>query len=267
VTNDTYYDLLGVRPSATPVEIKAAHRQQIARVHPDLGGAPALFRMVQTAFDTLSDDQRRVDYDQSISDKGMWTAGSTPSHCQKREGRQQAAPDVLEARAKLLGESAARLLQLAASDRDRLEAFRVQLEWHQACLAVHVARERWWRIRGPVEMVGRYDAVIVQLRQTMIPSTKLLITATFQLIGAKAAASKVLPTPNTGSVFCHACKSTTSITPGTTAFRCSGCARLSRLTKCGGCGSFAHTANKERRSSDTFTCRTCRVSDRMPVRS
>lgn len=45
--------LLGVKPGATPDEIRAAHRRIIARVHPDAGGSEELARKINAARDLL----------------------------------------------------------------------------------------------------------------------------------------------------------------------------------------------------------------------
>jgi hypothetical protein len=45
--------LLEVPISATPEEIRAAHRRLVARVHPDVGGSADLTRRVNDARDTL----------------------------------------------------------------------------------------------------------------------------------------------------------------------------------------------------------------------
>ena len=61
-----HYAALGVRPSATLADIKKAYRQLASLHHPDkntLPGAPARFRAVQLAYEALSEDAKRVDYD------------------------------------------------------------------------------------------------------------------------------------------------------------------------------------------------------------
>jgi hypothetical protein len=58
-----YYELLGVRRNASPAEIKAAYRALAKAAHPDAGGTAAMFHQLRTAYDTLSDPDRREDYD------------------------------------------------------------------------------------------------------------------------------------------------------------------------------------------------------------
>jgi len=60
----TYYDVLGVSPTSDQQAIKAAYRRLALKSHPDRGGDPALFNLVQQAYDCLSDPHRRREYDQ-----------------------------------------------------------------------------------------------------------------------------------------------------------------------------------------------------------
>jgi DnaJ-class molecular chaperone len=58
-----YYSTLGVAKTATPEEIKKAYRKLASQNHPDKGGDTAKFQEIQTAYDTLSDPQKRQQYD------------------------------------------------------------------------------------------------------------------------------------------------------------------------------------------------------------
>ena len=57
-----YYELLGVSKSASPDEIKKAYRKLASLHHPDKGGDTAKFQEIQTAYDTLSDPDKRQQY-------------------------------------------------------------------------------------------------------------------------------------------------------------------------------------------------------------
>ena len=65
------YRLLGVARQATQAEITRAWRRKARAEHPDArardAGAPARFRALAEAYETLSDPERRTAYDQSAS--------------------------------------------------------------------------------------------------------------------------------------------------------------------------------------------------------
>jgi curved DNA-binding protein len=60
----TFYDILGVGQNASQDEIKKAYRKLANQHHPDKGGDQAIFKDVSVAYDTLSDPQKRQQYDQ-----------------------------------------------------------------------------------------------------------------------------------------------------------------------------------------------------------
>lgn len=62
----TLYEILGLQPTATEYDIKAAHRKKVMELHPDRpGGNAEAFHKVQEAFEVLSDPTRRARYDQT----------------------------------------------------------------------------------------------------------------------------------------------------------------------------------------------------------
>ena len=74
------YQILGVNRDASADEIKRAYRKLASQHHPDKGGDTALFQEIQTAYDTLSDPQRRQQYDnpQHSQFQGFGPAGFGP---------------------------------------------------------------------------------------------------------------------------------------------------------------------------------------------
>ncbi|MEY4140560.1 MAG: hypothetical protein RLZZ371_2742 [Pseudomonadota bacterium] len=75
-----HYSALGLSPSATLADIKKAFRQQAALHHPDrstAADAAARFRLVQTAYEVLSDPDKRKAYDDNRQ-RNLLTARSTP---------------------------------------------------------------------------------------------------------------------------------------------------------------------------------------------
>lgn len=65
MADSNYYELLGLDPSATENEIRAAYIRFSKVVHPDRGGNEALFRQVNSAYETLSDPVLREEYDRN----------------------------------------------------------------------------------------------------------------------------------------------------------------------------------------------------------
>lgn len=66
-----YYALLGLHPSASPIEIRRTYRELSKRYHPDTTDLPAAtatakFQQLNEAYATLSNPERRVVYDQQI---------------------------------------------------------------------------------------------------------------------------------------------------------------------------------------------------------
>jgi len=62
----THYEVLGIEKDATQEQIKAAYRTLAKKYHPDVNDAAnanAFFRLIQEAYETLNDPQKKREYD------------------------------------------------------------------------------------------------------------------------------------------------------------------------------------------------------------
>src|SRR6195952_6028327 len=75
------YESLGVSKNASQDEIKKAYRKLVQEFHPDKNpgndAAEERFKEVQTAYDVLSDDAKRKQYDRVGSTDGRAAPGGT----------------------------------------------------------------------------------------------------------------------------------------------------------------------------------------------
>ena len=61
--SDNYYDVLGIQKNASKDEIKKAFHKLAHKYHPDKGGDAEKFKKVNEAYQILSDDKKRAEYD------------------------------------------------------------------------------------------------------------------------------------------------------------------------------------------------------------
>jgi molecular chaperone DnaJ len=72
-----HYTTLGVTKNTTPDEIKKAYRKLASQHHPDKGGDKVKFQEIQAAYDTLSNPDKRQQYD-NPAPQGFHTQGGVP---------------------------------------------------------------------------------------------------------------------------------------------------------------------------------------------
>ena len=79
-----YYEILGVKKTASEAEIKSAYRQMARKHHPDIDkstGASERFKEIGEAYQVLSDSQKKQSYDQfghAAFDRGSGGGGGNP---------------------------------------------------------------------------------------------------------------------------------------------------------------------------------------------
>lgn len=60
----SYYDVLGLKPTCTIEEIQKKYREMVKKHHPDKGGNPELIELINKAYTILKDPQSRKEYDE-----------------------------------------------------------------------------------------------------------------------------------------------------------------------------------------------------------
>lgn len=85
-----YYELLGVPRDASSSEIRSAYRTLAKAMHPDTGGTAGTFRLLREAYETLTDPERRDDYDGHGAGDYDNAAGDDPAPPPTRERRRPA---------------------------------------------------------------------------------------------------------------------------------------------------------------------------------
>ena len=71
----SFYDVLGVKRDASDKEIKDAFHKLARKYHPDAGGDAEKFKEISEAYETLSNPEKRKEYDQLLMFGGIPGAG------------------------------------------------------------------------------------------------------------------------------------------------------------------------------------------------
>ena len=94
-----HYQTLGVNRDADPKTIKHAYKRLASKHHPDKGGDAEKFKQVQQAYDVLSNDNKKAEYDNPIQSNPFGGGGNPFGDIfgdifgQRTQQRQQSNPD------------------------------------------------------------------------------------------------------------------------------------------------------------------------------
>ena len=89
----TYYDILGLSPSAKKRQIKTAYHNLLKKYHPDHNPDPtagAVTAKLNEAYSTLADDQKRSAYDAFLR-----ATAETSSTSERTRKPAEAIPDIV----------------------------------------------------------------------------------------------------------------------------------------------------------------------------
>ena len=252
----TLYDILELTPAAGLDEIKAAYRRLSTQVHPDRGGSGALFRLVREAYETLSDDNLRAEYDGS-----RINSGGLPRRARRADGGSGPDNDVktLAERTTVLNESLLRLEAAATSDQDRLEVYRVQLELQMAQIAWYMAVFRQLSAQGQLEAAARFRTKANEGERSL-PTIENLIATTEIQIAAKAQATQPIQATDSSSVRmipCSLCGVRNRVAPNAQSFSCGICKNKNLMLSCQACGTQAYECKALSGDVATYVCETC----------
>ena len=83
------YTLLSVPRDATITEIKRQYRKLALKHHPDKGGDEAIFKEISAAYEVLSDEGRRAEYDHAVEEANAAAAAAAAAGNSGRGGSRQ----------------------------------------------------------------------------------------------------------------------------------------------------------------------------------
>jgi len=249
----TLYDILELSPTAGLDEIKAAYRRLSTQVHPDRGGSGALFRLVREAYETLSDDDLRAEYDRS----GI-KSGGPPRRARRTDGGSGSDNDLktLAKRTSVLNQSLLRLEAAATSDRDRLEVYRVQLELQMAQIAWNMAVFRQLSAQGKSEAAARYRTKANEGERSLPPIEELIASTEIQ-IAQKGQATQATDSSSVRMIPCSLCGVRNRVSPNAESFSCGICKNKNLMLSCHTCGSQAYECKALSGNTATYICETC----------
>src|ERR671916_174023 len=88
-TNKDLYKLLGLRREASQDDVQQAHRKLVREYHPDANPedprAEGRFKEVQQAYEVLSDEKKRREYDEGLRTSSRGRSGGARSRESSRE--------------------------------------------------------------------------------------------------------------------------------------------------------------------------------------
>jgi curved DNA-binding protein CbpA len=249
----TLYDILEVSPTAALDEIKAAYRRLSTQVHPDRGGSGALFRLVREAYETLSDDNLRAEYDRS----GI-NSGGPPRRARSADGASGLDNDVktLAERTSVLNQSLLRLEAAATSDHDRLEIYRVQLELQMAQIAWYMAIFRQLSAQGQWEAAARFHTKANEGERSLPPIEKLIASTEIQ-IAEKAQVTQIRDSSSVRMIPCSLCGVSNRVSPNAQSFSCGICKNKNLILSCQTCGTQAYECKALSGNAATYVCEAC----------